>query len=328
MTGAAPAPPPVQGDAQSLLGSLPPSSHLRALVQTALSANGGSAARPCTGRWARFAMAACASASAGTSDAAVPLGVAAELPAAAYRLLDDLADGHPSAVSRLARPAVACNATTALLALAQRALLAVPAPAASLVAEAWLRVCAAQHDDLTASADLADPLGAALRMAEAKTATIVAALMEAGALLGGADPELAALYRRFGHALGLAGQYANDLLGLRPDPGGSTDVSRGHLTAPVACGLGSAAPALRACLRARCVGAAVPETLHAQALAELEACGAPSFAWLLMRGAQREALRRLREIERLRPVAGTLDRLVPRTLLESRAAPCPPPVAG
>lgn len=189
-----------------------------------------------------------------------------------------------------------------------------PPPAARILTRGWLVACDGQHRDLTLTTDGPDPLGAALLAAERKTAGPTAAAVEAGAVAGGADPALAAAYRRFGASIGMAGQLANDLAGLLPGPGGATDVSSGRLTVPICFALrAGASPALRACFEARRAGISADATTHALALAELEAAGAHRFAWALARAARREATRILDEIARRRPVRGTLDALLPAT---------------
>jgi len=295
---------------RALLQETPLQDALHTLLLKALSGPKsllGGAAEP---QWARLPLLACASASDRGADAAVPLAVAIELQATAYRLLDDLEDGDSSTFDQWPCSAVICNVATTLLALAQRALLRVPAVIAAILADGWVGVCEGQHRDLTLDLDDSDPLGTALQAAEGKTAAIVAATMEAGALVGGADIALAVRYRRFGHAIGLAGQFANDLVGLAPDQGGATDISRGQYTLPILFALVSAAPALRVCLDTARARGPISPTLHGQALAELAATGAHRYVWLLLEGARRDANTALAEIALCRPVRGTLDRLL------------------
>jgi geranylgeranyl diphosphate synthase, type I len=58
-----------------------------------------------------------------------------------------------------------------------------------------------------------------VRMAEGKTAALLGCACEIGALFGGGQPEQVANLRGFGEALGLAFQFADDLLGIWGDPG-------------------------------------------------------------------------------------------------------------
>lgn len=284
---------------------------LQALALVALSGRNSVLAGDPAPRWARLPLLACASV-ASSAAPAVPLAVAIEFQAAAYSVLDDLEDGDNTTLIRRAGPALALNMTTALLALAQCALLRVPMAVGACMANGWLAACAGQQRDLTLALDGPDPLGAALLAAEGKTAGVVAAALEAGAVLGGADPELASRYRRFGHAIGLAGQFANDLLGLTPGPDGGTDVSRGQTTLPILFALdGRSALAVRTCLAAARQHGSVSATSHTAALEELTTCGAHRYVWTLLQVARDEALTALAEIARSRPVQGSLDRLLP-----------------
>lgn len=57
-----------------------------------------------------------------------------------------------------------------------------------------------------------------LRMIQGKTAALVGASVAIGALIGGAAPEQVAGLQRFGHAIGLAFQIQDDILGIWGDP--------------------------------------------------------------------------------------------------------------
>lgn len=265
--------------------------------------------------WARLPLLACASATARSPLAAIPLAVAIEVQAAAYSLLDDLEDGDVTEVERQSGRAVTLNVTTTLLGLAQRALLGVPVHAAMVMAEGWLGACGGQHRDLTLESDRPDPLTEVVLASEGKTAGVTAAALEAGAWLGGANADLCVRYRYFGRAVGIAGQLANDIVGLHPRCDGITDISRGRLTLPLLFTLGSGAvPALRACLEIARSGNPVPPILHAQALQELEEVGAHRYVWALLQIARREAADILAEIACYRPVRGVLDVLLPHAV--------------
>ncbi len=80
-------------------------------------------------------------------------------------------------------------------------------------------------------------------MISGKTAALLAACCEVGALLGGADAATQEAYRDFGHYLGLAFQVQDDLLGIWGDSaltGKSTesDLVAGKKSLPVLFGLG------------------------------------------------------------------------------------------
>ncbi len=82
-----------------------------------------------------------------------------------------------------------------------------------------------------------------------KTAALIAASIEAGALLATDDETVIAAYRRFGWALGLAFQLNDDLLGIwgqeRQTGKEPTDVARRKKTLPVLYAFEHATPADR-----------------------------------------------------------------------------------
>ncbi|MBC7264996.1 MAG: polyprenyl synthetase family protein [Chloroflexi bacterium] len=84
--------------------------------------------------------------------------------------------------------------------------------------EAGFALCQGQYLDLTFEErmDIAVPLY--LKMIEGKTAALIAASVQIGAVIGGATEAVAEAYRRFGLEIGLAFQMVDDLLGIWGDP--------------------------------------------------------------------------------------------------------------
>lgn len=85
------------------------------------------------------------------------------------------------------------------------------------------------------------------RMVAGKTAALLSACTQVGALLGGADEPVQDMYRNFGHYLGLAFQVQDDFLGIWGDTaltGKSTesDLVTGKKTLPVLVGLSKNGP--------------------------------------------------------------------------------------
>jgi geranylgeranyl diphosphate synthase type II len=74
-----------------------------------------------------------------------------------------------------------------------------------------LKLVGGQVDDLGFDAEVADP-GAIESVHLRKTAALIASSIVGGALLAGADPSAVARLRRFGEAVGVAFQIADDLL--------------------------------------------------------------------------------------------------------------------
>lgn len=80
-------------------------------------------------------------------------------------------------------------------------------------------------------------------MIAGKTAALLAACCQMGALLGGADDELQDIYRSYGHYLGLAFQVQDDILGIWGDEtvtgkSAASDLVEGKNSLPVLIGLG------------------------------------------------------------------------------------------
>jgi geranylgeranyl diphosphate synthase, type I len=104
--------------------------------------------------------------------------------------------------------------------------------------ETCVRLCEGQYLDIaSSSADAPMTVELYFDMIGRKTAALIAASIEAGALLATDDEQIIGAYRRFGWALGLAFQLNDDLLGIwgqehhtGKEP---TDVARRKKTLPV-----------------------------------------------------------------------------------------------
>jgi geranylgeranyl diphosphate synthase, type I len=94
----------------------------------------------------------------------------------------------------------------------------------------YIDIWTSEHDDAMSVELYFDMIGR-------KTAALIAAAIEAGALLATNDDEVIARYRSFGWALGIAFQLNDDLLGIWGDEGATgkepTDVARKKKTLPV-----------------------------------------------------------------------------------------------
>jgi geranylgeranyl diphosphate synthase type I len=80
------------------------------------------------------------------------------------------------------------------------------------------------------------------QMIGGKTAALLAACTQVGALLGGASPKKVYEYRKFGQLLGLAFQVEDDILGIwgeekRTGKSAATDLQEGKLSLPVVYGI-------------------------------------------------------------------------------------------
>jgi geranylgeranyl diphosphate synthase type I len=94
----------------------------------------------------------------------------------------------------------------------------------------YIDIWTSEHDDAMSVELYFDMIGR-------KTAALIAAAIEAGALLATDDNEVIARYRSFGWALGIAFQLNDDLLGIWGEEGATgkepTDVARKKKTLPV-----------------------------------------------------------------------------------------------
>jgi geranylgeranyl diphosphate synthase type I len=156
--------------------------------------------------------------------------------------------------------------------------------------ETCLALCEGQYLDITFERHDSVTVDAYLEMIGKKTAALLGASVQAGAILATDDPEVIEAYRRFGYDLGMAFQMADDVKGTfwasaesgKPEAG---DVRRRKKTLPVVWALEHGSDADRARLRAiyaRDDGAVADEPMSddlvTEVLAILARCGAREHA--------------------------------------------------
>lgn len=192
----------------------------------------------------------------GTWQAALPAAAAVELVHNFSLIHDDIEDNSPT---RRGRPTLwkqwgipqAINTGDALFTLAHLELVRlretqppeVTLQAAELLQQACLQLTQGQYLDLAYEARTDLSLDDYWPMIRGKTAALLAAGTELGALIAGAPQEQKAAFRRFGEHLGLAFQVRDDLLGVWGEAaitGKSTasDLLAGKKSLPVLYGLG------------------------------------------------------------------------------------------
>ncbi|WP_433045049.1 family 2 encapsulin nanocompartment cargo protein polyprenyl transferase [Dactylosporangium sp. CS-033363] len=163
----------------------------------------------------------------GTDLDAVSGAVAVELVHNFSLLHDDVMDGdvtrrHRATAWSVFGTSAAILAGDALLALAMDVLAAGGSPAATraggMLAAAVQRLLDGQSADL--DFERRDDVGVdeCLRMASAKTGALLGCACAVGALFGGGRPAQVLRLAQFGEDLGLAFQFADDLLGIWGDP--------------------------------------------------------------------------------------------------------------
>ncbi len=148
--------------------------------------------------------------------------------------------------------------------------------------ETCLALCEGQYLDIWTSEHQAQmSVDLYFDMIGRKTAALIAASVEAGALLATDDDEVVRRYRGFGWALGLAFQLNDDLLGIwgqetttGKEP---SDLVRHKKTLPVIYALEHAAAADRERLSAIYAMADPSESQVEEAMAILERCGAEAY---------------------------------------------------
>ncbi len=204
----------------------------------------------------------------GAAEDALPAAAAVELLHNFSLIHDDVEDDSPT---RRHRPTVwalwgvpqAINAGDAMFTLARLALHGLAgqalAPAAALTAcaifdQACLRLTEGQYLDMSFEGRLDVSVEEYLLMIEGKTAALLGASLELGALAGGADQETRRHLARFGRDLGLAFQMQDDILGIWGDEAitgksAASDILARKKSLPVVHAL--AQPGLGAELRAR-----------------------------------------------------------------------------
>ncbi|MGH7903791.1 MAG: polyprenyl synthetase family protein [Candidatus Dormibacteraceae bacterium] len=146
-----------------------------------------------------------------------PAAMAVELTHAATLIHDDVIDrspvrrGRPTVVSTLGHPRAIVVADF-YFAKAYREAGRSGAEVVTLLAEAVMSVCAGELIQQAARFHYRTPIEHYLRRIELKTASLVAASCEIGAVVGGLAPEAVRAAARYGRDLGLAFQVADDVL--------------------------------------------------------------------------------------------------------------------
>lgn len=173
----------------------------------------------------------------GRYDRAIPVAASIQFLRAAAGVFDDIEDAD-SAASLASRygPAVAVNAASALLSLANKSLLRLRlkgVPDAEVlgiidtISSGCIAACEGQHLDLSLTPQCIFEENY-LRIAYLKSASTVECACRAGALAAGAPEDLIDKFAKFGYNLGMMAQIANDLAGV--DSG--ADIRKRKVTLP------------------------------------------------------------------------------------------------
>jgi len=182
---------------------------------------------------------------------ALPAAVALELVHNFSLIHDDIEDNSPA---RRGRPAVwtvwglahGVNVGDSMLVLAHLSLsrlrdlgveLGTVLTAAVALDATLLQLCQGQYLDIAGEGDVDTTEESYLKMIGGKTAALIAASTQLGALIGGAGDKTDS-YRQFGWHLGLAFQMVDDILGTWGDPAttgkpAASDIKSRKMTLPV-----------------------------------------------------------------------------------------------
>jgi geranylgeranyl diphosphate synthase type I len=174
--------------------------------------------------------------------------------------------------------------------------------------ETCLRLCEGQYIDIwTSEHDDPMPVELYFDMIGRKTAALIAASIEAGAILATEDEDVIARYHGFGWALGLAFQLNDDLLGIwgaeTATGKAPSDVVHKKKTLPVLYAFEHATPADRARLSELYALADPTDEAVAEIIAILERCGARDYTRDQARRFRDEALAELDAAGVVRPAA-------------------------
>jgi geranylgeranyl diphosphate synthase type I len=182
--------------------------------------------------------------------------------------------------------------------------------------ETCVALCEGQYIDIrTSERDDLMSVELYFDMIGRKTAALIAASIEAGALLATDDEEVIRRYRAFGWALGLAFQLNDDLLGIwgaeQATGKEPSDVARKKKTLPVIYAFEHAGPEDRDRLRALYAMKRPTESEVAEIVAILERTGARDFTREQAAGYRDEALAELDAAGVVRPAArGRLEGII------------------
>jgi geranylgeranyl diphosphate synthase type I len=174
--------------------------------------------------------------------------------------------------------------------------------------ETCVLLCEGQYLDIASSAS-DEPMSVELYydMIGRKTAALIAASIEAGALLATDDEAVIASFRRFGWSLGLAFQVNDDLLGIwgeqRQTGKEATDLARHKKTLPVLYALQHGSPEDRERLSALSIKADPDEDDVAEIIRILERAGARDYTRAEARRHRDAALAELAGLSVIDPAA-------------------------
>lgn len=175
----------------------------------------------------------------GRCEHAIPAAATLQLFKTAAEVFDDIEDADSSeSLSAKYGVAVAINAATTLLILAERAIArlegrgvegAAIVRVMDTVNSYYTTACTGQHLDLSLTPEVTISEDTYFRIAGMKSASQVECVCHIGALLASANQKLVDIFTTFGYNLGMAAQITNDILGVTQ----GNDILKCRITLPV-----------------------------------------------------------------------------------------------
>jgi competence protein ComQ len=170
---------------------------------------------------------------------ALPVAASMVLLKSAAEVFDDIEDADSSdSLCGKHGVAIAANAATTLLVLAEKALAGLATNGAqdcflAMVLDTanayYATACVGQHLDLSQRSDISLSEETYLEIASMRSASHLECACCLGAIVGGADESEIRLYSEFGRNLGIAAQIANDIQGIST----GVDILNRKITLPV-----------------------------------------------------------------------------------------------
>ncbi len=249
----------------------------------------------------------------GLSERALPAAASIVFFKAAADVFDDIEDADaPDSLSSKYGAAVATNVATALLFVAEKALLRLKGRGVDdadivrvidVINSYYLRACFGQHQDIVLSGSSISE-DRYLEMIEMKTALQLQCSCHAGALLGNGNDKLIDIFSNTGRCLGMAAQIGNDIRGVTA----GNDIITRKISLPVIYALANTDESARQ--RTKIAFSKNGESItYANEIKEmLFQTGAIQYAMIKMETYRQEGLKRLLEA---RKIGAHIERLEP-----------------
>jgi geranylgeranyl pyrophosphate synthase len=170
---------------------------------------------------------------------ALPIAAALQFLMAAGDVFDDIEDADSSeSLSARYGPAIAINVANTLITMAEAAITRLKGRGVEdctivrvmdVVNSYCITACAGQHLDLSLASKIDVSEDIYIRVTGMKSASQVECACYIGALLADVNQELADIFAKFGHNLGIAAQITNDIQGVTR----GNDIAKHKITLPI-----------------------------------------------------------------------------------------------